>query len=90
MINKEELTKEQLEKELLDGIDETGITRISRELLDDKRIAYLVLTSQLLGLKQGYNLAIKEFLEDMRDITLKDTAESYSFRLKKKQENKFK
>lgn len=33
---------------------------------------------------------IREFLEDMRDITLKDTAESYSFRLKKKQESKLK
>ena len=33
---------------------------------------------------------IREVLEDMRDITLKDTAESYSFRLKKKQESKLK
>jgi hypothetical protein len=85
-----DLTKEQLEKELMDGIKETDITCLSRELLDDKRICYLVLTSQLLGLRQGYNLAIQEVLEDMRDITLKDTAESYSFRLKKKQEKKLK
>jgi hypothetical protein len=83
-------TKEQIEKEILKGIEETGITCLSRELLDDKRICYLVLTSQLLGLRQGYECAIKEVLEDMRDITLKDTAESYSFRLKKKQEEKLK
>jgi hypothetical protein len=35
---------------------------------------------------EGWNNAIDRVLELMRDINLKDTAESYSFRLKKKVE----
>ncbi len=53
-------TKEQIEKELLEGIEQTKITSIPRELLDDMKVSYLVLTSQLLGLRQGYELGINE------------------------------
>jgi len=64
-----EKTKEQIEKELLEGIEQTGIKSIPRELLDGMDVSYLVLTSQLLGLRQGYELGLKK--KDVRKSSSK-------------------
>jgi hypothetical protein len=61
----------KIEKELLDGIEETGITQIERGLLDDMRISYLVMTAQLLGLRQGRDETLKQ-CQTIAEEKLKD------------------
>jgi hypothetical protein len=56
----QETEVDKIEKELLAGIKETGITQIERGLLDDMRISYLVMTAQLLGLRQGRDETLKQ------------------------------
>jgi hypothetical protein len=78
----QETEVDKIEKEILDAIKETGITQIERGLLDDMRISYLVMTAQLLGLRQGRDETLKQCqtIEDekIKDLDIKLQAEIYN------------
>ena len=84
MTEYEEIEQDRKEKERVNKL----INRFCDLLLECDKDFELKQWESVEGKLEGFNLGVemarKEILELMRDIKLSDTAESYSFRLRKK------